>query len=111
MKKLLVGMLLAGFALFYLASGASAQTVQGVVTGTVTDPSNASVPNAKVTVENVGTGASLSTTTESDGSYRFPLVPPGAYTLDVQATSFAEFKASGIVVQASQTIAFPVKLE
>ena len=111
MKKFLVGMLLAGFALLYLASGASAQTVQGVITGTVTDPSGASVPKATVTITNVGTNASQAATTGDDGSYRFSLVPPGQYTVDVKATSFAEFKASGIVVQASQVIPFNVKLE
>ncbi len=89
----------------------SAQTVQGVVTGTVTDPSGASVPNAKVTLTNAGTNIVQSTKTGSDGGYRFPLVPPGTYTLDVQAASFAEVRASGIVVQASQTVPFDVKLE
>ena len=109
--KFLVGMLLAAFTLFYLASGSNAQTVNGVIAGTVTDPSGASVPGATITLANVGTGASQSTTTDSDGSYRFSLVPPGAYTIDVKATNFAEFKASGIVVQASQTVPLPIKLE
>jgi len=98
-------------AVLCLASGAVGQTVQGVVTGTVTDPSGASVPKAKVTLTNAGTNIAQSTTTGTDGSYRFPLVPPGAYTLDIQAANFAEVRASGIVVQASQTVPFDVKLE
>jgi len=111
MKKFLVGMLLAAFLLCYLASGSSAQTVQGVITGTVTDPSGASVPNATVIITNTGTGASQSATTATDGSYRFSLVPPGTYVIDVKAASFAQVKASGIVVEASQTVPFSVKLE
>ena len=98
-------------AVLCLASGAVGQTVQGVVTGTVTDPSGASVPKAKVTLTNAGTNISQSTTTGTDGSYRFPLVPPGTYTLDIQAANFAEVRASGVVVQASQTVPFDVKLE
>src|SRR5215510_5307266 len=110
MKKFLAAAFLV-LAFFYLASGLNAQTVQGVITGSVTDPSGASVPGATVTLTNVGTNISQTTTTSAEGSYRFSLVPPGAYTVDVKATSFAEFKASGIVVQASQVIPFNVKLE
>ncbi len=94
------------------ASGiAWSQTVQGVITGTVTDPTGAVVPNVTVTITNVGTNASQTTTTGSEGSYRFPLVPPGTYIVDVKAANFAEIKASGIVVEASQTVPYNVKLE
>ena len=100
-------------ALHILASGGVAwsQTVQGVITGTVTDPTGAVVPNVTVTITNVGTNISQTTTTGSDGSYRFPLVPPGTYNLDLKATNFAEVRAAGIVVEASQTVPFSVKLE
>ncbi len=94
------------------ASGiAWSQTVQGVITGTVTDPTGAVVPNVTVTITNAGTNASQTTTTGSDGSYRFSLVPPGNYIVEVKAANFAAVKASGIVVQASQTVPFNVKLE
>lgn len=87
------------------------QTVQGVITGVVTDPSGAVVPNASVTITNAGTNISQSATTGSDGSYRFPLVPPGTYTLEVKAGSFATVRATGVVVEASQTVPYNVKLE
>src|SRR5437588_10751998 len=100
-------------ALLVLASGGAvwSQTVQGVITGTVTDPTGAVVPNATVAITNVGTHIPQTTTTGSDGSYRFPLVPPGTYTIDVKAANFAEVKAAGIVVEASQIVPFSVKLE
>lgn len=100
-------------ALFVLANSAvvRSQTVQGVITGTVTDPTGAVVPNAAVTITNVATNISQSTTTGSEGSYRFPLVPPGTYTVEVKATNFATVKASGLVVEASQTVPYSVKLE
>jgi Carboxypeptidase regulatory-like domain/TonB dependent receptor len=96
-----------------LAGGplAFSQTVQGVITGTVTDPSGAAVPDATVTITNTGTGAAQTTKTNSSGEYRFSLVPPGNYIVDVKAANFAEVRASGIVVQASQTIPYDVKLE
>src|SRR5258707_13280972 len=78
------------------------QSVQGVITGTITDPTGAVVPGATVTITNAGTNISQSTTTGSDGSYRFSLVPPGTYTLEIKAANFAGVRASGIVVEASQ---------
>jgi hypothetical protein len=100
-------------AFLILASGAAvwSQTVQGVITGTITDPTGAVVPNATVTITNVGTNASQSTTTGGDGSYRFPLVPPGNYTMEIKAANFATVRVSGIVVEASQTIPFNRQLE
>src|SRR5438445_3226937 len=100
-------------ALLILASGGVvwSQTVQGVITGTIMDPTGAAVPNVTVTITNVGTNISQATTTGSDGSYRFALVPPGTYTVDVKATNFATVRASGVVVEASQVVPFSVKLE
>jgi hypothetical protein len=111
MKKWFANLLLTVVAVLCLASGTFGQTVQGVITGTITDPSGASVPNATVTITNAGTGLSQTATTGTDGSYRFSLVPPGNYVIDVKAPSFAQVKASGIVVEASQTVPFSIKLE
>src|SRR5215831_5784208 len=100
-------------ALLILASGGAvwSQTVQGVITGTITDPTGAVVPNATVTITNVGTNISQATTTGSDGSYRFPLVPPGTYTVEIKAASFTTVRVSGIVVEASQVIPLNRQLE
>jgi Carboxypeptidase regulatory-like domain/TonB dependent receptor len=103
--------LFAACCLLFASGIALSQTVQGVITGTVTDPTGASVPGATVTITNTGTNAVQTATTGSDGSYRFPLVPPGTYLIDIKAANFAEVRASGIVVQASQTVPFDVKLE
>src|SRR6516165_6656530 len=60
----------------------------GSVTGTVTDPSGAAVPNATVTLKNNDTGAAQNTTTNSTGAYRFALLNPGSYGISVKATGF-----------------------
>ena len=94
------------------ASGVAwSQTVQGVITGTITDPTGAVVPGATVTITNTGTNVSQSTATGGDGTYRFSLVPPGSYIIEIKARNFAGVRASGIVVEASQTLPFSVKLE
>src|SRR5260370_2451412 len=103
--------LFAAVLLLAVSGVALSQTVQGVITGTVTDPTGAVVPNVPVTITNVGTNSSNLTVWASDGSSRFPLVAPGKYIIDVKASNFAEVRASGIVVEASQTIPFNVKLE
>ena len=54
-----------------------AQTVQGVVTGTVVDSSGAVIPNCDLKLTNDGTAVSQTEKSRPDGSFRFPLVPPG----------------------------------
>ena len=103
--------LFAAFLVLAASGVAWPQSVQGVITGTITDPTGAVVPGATVTITNVGTNISQSTTTGGDGSYRFSLVPPGAYTIEVKAANFAAVRASGVVVEASQVVPFSVKLE
>lgn len=89
----------------------AAQTVQGVVTGTITDKTGAVVTGAKVTLTNEGTNVPQETTTGKAGEYRFSLVPPGTYTLAISASGFATSIFHGIVVEASQTVPQNVTLE
>jgi hypothetical protein len=58
------------------------------LTGTVTDPTGAVIPNATITVENVDTGLKRSTTTDATGSYSFPQMPPGLYRVTAAAAGF-----------------------
>jgi hypothetical protein len=60
----------------------------GTVTGTVTDPNGAVVPNASVTISNELTGYTRTVNTGDDGSFRFNDVPPNNYHLIVSATGF-----------------------
>lgn len=94
-------------ALALLASAAfslSAQTAQGVVTGTITDPSGAAVPSAQVVLLNQGTQVEQKVATESRGEYRFPLVPPGVYTITIHANGFTDREIKDIKVDASTTV-------
>lgn len=104
-------LLLTCFCFLTFSTIATAQTVNGVISGTVVDPSGAVVPNATVTITNTGTGASQTTKTGSGGEYRFSLVPPGAYSVQINAAGFGIEKATGVVVEASQVVPFSVKLK
>src|SRR5947209_11308578 len=80
--------LLLALLLVALPLSLSAQSVvAGDVTGVVTDPSGAVVPNAQVSIKNLQTGEAQNATTNAQGSYRFPLLKPGNYQLTVDRKS------------------------
>ncbi len=80
------------------------------VTGTVTDATGAVVPNATVTITNTATGQARTVTTNSVGAYRFPELGIGTFTLIVNASGFAKFTRTGIVVTVGQTLEEDAKL-
>ncbi len=70
----------------------AAQTsTTGDITGVVTDPSGATIPDAKVTLTDETKGSTQETTTNKDGIYHFYLLAPGPYTVTVAATGFQTF--------------------
>ena len=81
-----------------------AQIDTGSITGTVTDASGAVVSGAKVTLTNEGTAASLSTTTGSDGGYKFNPVRIGSYKIDVIAQGFKTASEPHVVVDVSSNV-------
>ena len=78
------------------------QTTSTEILGTVTDPSGASVPGAKVTLERLATGQTRQTITSTDGNYSFPLIEVGEYHVTVEAAGFAPQEKTGITVQLQQ---------
>src|SRR5260370_37025509 len=70
-------------------TGLRAQTsTTGGIAGVVTDPTTAVVSGVSVTLTNVDSGSSSSTTTNSQGSYNFPLLQPGNYSVSARAAGF-----------------------
>jgi hypothetical protein len=65
-----------------------AQGVTGSVTGVITDQKGASVPKAKVVAKNTGTEAETIAIADSNGSYIINNLPPGMYSIQVEATGF-----------------------
>jgi hypothetical protein len=72
-----------------LAGTALAQSiVTGALTGVVTDPTGAIVPNTKVTLTSTETGEAISQTTGATGAFTFPLLKPGSYKLGLSLQGF-----------------------
>ncbi|HYM11057.1 MAG TPA: carboxypeptidase regulatory-like domain-containing protein [Bryobacterales bacterium] len=86
---------------------------QGFATlqGTVSDPSGAVIPSAKVTARQVDTGISRSVQTDSQGSYLIPALHPAGYTLTVEAKGFRGFTRAGITLLADQSATVNVRME
>jgi hypothetical protein len=74
--------------------------------GSVSDPSGASVPDAKITLTDAATGLQRSTTSNRTGLYQFLDVPPGDYRLEATASGFAHYSVSDVklVVKTPSTI-------
>lgn len=87
------------------------QAGTGTITGIVTDPAGAVVPNANVEVRNAETNAPYPTVTTVTGAYTVPTLPPGPYTVSVTAPGFKKLTRTGITVDAGQTIPLDLALE
>jgi Carboxypeptidase regulatory-like domain len=78
------------------------QLLQGTLNGYVTDPSEAAVVGAKVTVTNQATNFNRDSITNSQGGFTFVTLEPGTYTLIVKAPGFESYTKNGIVVNANE---------
>jgi hypothetical protein len=94
-----------------LAITAAAQIQNGQLTGSVTDPSGAAVPNAKVTATNPNTSFTSSSNTGDSGVYTIRELPIGTYKLTVEAPGFKTSSKSSIEVNAGVTFRLDIKLE
>jgi hypothetical protein len=88
-----------------------AQSFTSTVSGTVTDPSGAVVPNAEITLTLVATETSAKVTTGSTGLYSFPNLRPGIYQLKASAPGFRDVVQKGVEVGIEQSLRVDVKLE
>ena len=98
---------------FLLVQGPSAfgQVDQGSITGVVSDPSGAVVPNAKVTLLNTDIGLTLETTTNGSGEYTFSPVRIGQYSVSVSAAGFSTTTQQNLTVAVAQNLQVNVQLK
>src|SRR6266851_2740266 len=103
---ILVGLLLAGPVASAQGVGASAD-----LTGTVTDPSGAGVPNAKVTAIDTAKGGQRSVETDEHGFYRLSGLPPATYKLSVEHTGFQTEVVPSLTLTVGETSILDIHLK
>src|ERR1051326_2116083 len=97
--------------ILFIAASALAQTTNATLSGTVTDPTGARVPNVQVTAQNVHTGVVLTNLTNEAGLYVFPSVQPGSYRLTAELPGFKTYVLNGITVNVAARMTINVPLE
>lgn len=97
-------------ALFAVAGLCYGQNTDASLSGTVTDTTNAAIPNASLKLTNVATKAVRSAKTDASGGYNITAVPPGTYDLSVSATGFKTTINKGIQLTISQAGTVNVQL-
>src|SRR5436190_18630308 len=83
----------------------------GTIHGSVTDPANAAVTNAKVTAVLDERGTTRVVSTDTQGSYVFPLLPIGRYTVKIEVSGFKVFVQSGVELSANENARVDAQLE
>ncbi|MDX1982047.1 MAG: TonB-dependent receptor [Bryobacteraceae bacterium] len=83
----------------------------GSLSGTVSDPGGATIPAARMTLVNEGTGDVRNSTSDAAGSYQFLSLTPGAYRLECEMQGFKRFVRPGIVVEVNRALRIDVDLE
>ncbi len=92
-------------------SAVQAQSTVATLTGTVTDPTGASVPNATVEVKNIKTGYLYTATTNADGVYTVANLLEGAYQIKAKASGFGELTINDITLNARDNRRVDVRLQ
>lgn len=88
-----------------------AQETTGSIQGTVTDPTGAAVPNAKIVVTGGALPQAITLTTDSTGSYSVPSVPSGNYAVATTASGFSTIKKTDIPVIIGRATRVDFKME
>lgn len=86
----------------------------GAATGdlhvTVKDPKGSVVTNATVTVRDVPKGFERTATSDGQGGYSAPLLPPGTYSVTVEAAGFGKIENTGVSITVGGLVELPVNL-
>jgi len=83
---------------------------RATLTGTVQDPSGASVPNAIVKATNTSTNETSEGRSTNDGLYTIPYLSPGVYNVEVTAAGFSTYRRESLTLSVSQRLELPVQL-
>src|SRR5262245_30733235 len=87
------------------------QQFRGSVSGRITDPQPAVIPGAKVNATERETGAKFNTVSNADGTYVLPFLPPGPYSISVEASGFKRYVNSQVRVTTNEREQIDITME
>ena len=88
----------------------SAQSYTASIRGVVTDTSKSAIPGAKVTATSTSRNTSQTSMTDGSGRYVVTALPPGQYTLAVEASGFKKYEHSVFELEVQQQATIDVEL-
>jgi hypothetical protein len=97
--------------LLLCVASAAAQEDRGRISGLVSDPTGAVLPNASVTLLNEATNVRTATVTNDGGAYSFDLLIAGLYTVKADAPGFRPFILQHVRIESGGRVGVQVKLE
>lgn len=107
-----IGITLLGMvaALMFVSAGAAMGQSTATMSGVVTDPTGAAVPQAKVLVHSLATGLDRTVVTDGAGAYAVSALQPGDYKLQVSAAGFSTDTIEKVTLQVAQSLTVNPKL-
>src|SRR5215471_6918966 len=87
-----------------------AQTTNGSIAGRVTDPSNASIPAAKVATVNTGTNFRYESATNGAGEYTLANLQPGTYRIEVEKSGFKKLVRPDVTLHVQDALVIDFEL-
>ena len=94
-----------------LGFSAFGQSDRGTITGTISDPAGAVIPNAPVEAKNVQTGAVYQAGASATGNFTLAQLPTGTYQLSITVPGFKQYVRQNVALQVTQTVRIDVTLE
>lgn len=98
-------------AIFLCTPGTMLAQGYGKISGTVADPTGAAIPGATVVATRLATGDKTTVTSNGEGEYVFPSLPPANYSISVTASGFANFQQQNVILQADQAVTVHITLK
>ena len=104
-------LVLAATLLWFTAPSAWSQATSGTLTGQVTDPTGAVIPNATVTINDTQHGSSVTTTTNAEGLFTRTQLANSTYNVSVSATGFQPTQQNNVIVDVDRETKINVTMQ
>ena len=107
MKRVFAASLLA----LAIAAPVAAQRTTGEIIGRIVDESGSVLPGVTVTLRGAGVAGAPTVVTSETGTYRFPVLPPGTYSVEYSLTGFTTLKRENIPVAVGSVVELDVSMK